>query len=152
MQRLLAVLEMNAPLITNKWKLQARNAPRANSLILGWRLCCIEENSEPIVRGIVQRRFEAMVSPKMRLRETIESGSRSLMTRVIAAEVAGIVIKITNAAARGKPSSTTSGVRRRTMETARRTERVEKEGRTNRCRYRRANCSVAEPYRLNLPE
>ena len=45
-----------------------------------------------------------------------------------------MAMNITSAATAGNPSSTTSGAKRRTLETVRRRERVEREGRTNRCR------------------
>jgi hypothetical protein len=43
-------------------------------------------------------------------------------------------MKIAVAAARGNPSSATSGPRRTMLETVRRIRRVENGGRTNRCR------------------
>ena len=43
-------------------------------------------------------------------------------------------MKIASAATIGSPSIATNGARRMTLEIARRTERVGKDGRTNRCR------------------
>ena len=97
-------------------------------------MCCIQDNVEPIASGMVQSRLEVSVSPNIRLRETIESRSKALMTYVTAPEAAGVTMKIPTATTKGNPSSATSGYRRRMLEIARRTERVEKEGRTNRCR------------------
>ncbi len=53
---------------------------------------------------------------------------------MIRPEEANIAMKTTGAIPNGNPSSATSGRRRRRLEMARRTERVENDGRTNRCR------------------
>lgn len=81
-----------------------------------------------------QMRFETNASPKIRLRETTESGSSAFITRVIIPEVANTPTKITGVTMMGRPSRTVSGANRRTFETARRTARAAKDGRTNRCR------------------
>lgn len=91
--------------------------------------------------------FEANTKPKVRLRETIESGSDSLMTDVTSPDVAKMARKTPAAASVGSRSIATRGTRMATFESARRIEIVEKEGRTKRCRYRRARSAVAEPYR-----
>ena len=79
-------------------------------------------------------RFEARVSPKVRLRETIESESKALMMKVIKPEDANMATKTTSATITGNPSRTTRGARRKMLESVRRMERVEKDGRTKRCR------------------
>jgi hypothetical protein len=83
---------------------------------------------------MVQMRFEMNASPKIRLREAIESGSIDFMRKVIAPEVTKTATKITSAATAGRPSRVIRGTRRRVLEVARRMESVESEGRTNRCR------------------
>jgi len=45
-----------------------------------------------------------------------------------------MAMKTASAAAIGNPSSATSGARRRTLEIVTKMKRVEKDGRTNRCR------------------
>ena len=79
-------------------------------------------------------RFEASVSPNVRLRETIESESKALMMKVIRPEDANMATKTTRATTTGNPSSATSGARRKMLESVRRMERVEKDGRTKRWR------------------
>ncbi len=97
-------------------------------------MCSSQDNNEPNANRVTQTRFEASVSPNVRLRETIESESRALMMKVISPEDANMAMKIASATATGSPSSTTSGASRKILETVRRTKRVEKDGRTKRCR------------------
>ena len=97
-------------------------------------MCSSQDNNEPNANRTTQTRLEVSVSPNVRLRETIESESRALMMKVIKPEDANMPMKITNATATGSPSSTTSGARRKMLETVRRMERIEKDGRTKRCR------------------
>jgi hypothetical protein len=56
------------------------------------------------------------------------------MTKVIRPEDANMAMKTIRAIATGSPSSTTKGVSKKILEIVRRIERVEKDGRTNRCR------------------
>lgn len=81
--KLFGVLETKAPLITSSWRLQARNAPTRNSLMLDWMLPCIQETREPTARGTVQIKFDATERAKMRLSETIESWSTDLIAYVV---------------------------------------------------------------------
>jgi hypothetical protein len=48
--------------------------------------------------------------------------------------VAKVATKMTDATDRGSPSTATSGARSKRLESAKRTEMVGKDGRTNRCR------------------
>jgi len=97
--------------------------------------------------GMIHITLEASARPKKRLSDTMESRSKALMTRVTSAEVTGIAARTRSAALTGRPSTATRRATNRKLETARGSERVGNEGRTNRWRYRRASCSVAEPYR-----
>jgi hypothetical protein len=56
------------------------------------------------------------------------------MMKVIKPEDANMATKTTSATITGNPSSTTRGARRKMLESVRRMERVEKDGRTKRCR------------------
>jgi len=134
MHRLSIVLDKKAPLITSSSKLQAKNAPRTNSFRLGWGLCNTQDKNEPSAKRTTHMRFEASVSPNVRLRETIESESKALMMKVIKPEDANMATKTTSATATGNTSSTTRGARRKMLQSVRRMERVEKEGRTKRWR------------------
>ena len=97
-------------------------------------MCNSQDNNEPRANRTTHMRFEASVSPNVRLRETIESESKALMMKVIRPEDANMATKTTSATITGNPSRTTRGARRKMLESVRRMERVEKDGRTKRWR------------------
>jgi hypothetical protein len=120
--------------------------------MLGWEVWDAQDSREPTTSRTAQTRFEMNESPKILRRDTIESRSSALIKKVMTQAVAKMVTKIMGTARTGNRSSATRGARRIRFEIARRIERIENDGRTNRCRYRRANCSVAEePCRLIYP-
>ena len=80
-KRLCMVLAMNAPLITSSSKLHARNAPD-DELVEAWLMVVLYPGEErACCEGMVHSEYEAIVSPKIRLTETIESWSNALMSK-----------------------------------------------------------------------